>query len=89
MRKMKAWTQKGVVIHDPVKAAQKGWSSFHKSKKVAKSVATSVRPMMTLKKKTLQSGNILQVLQYQRQNISIGSFSFPLHLLNYPPGFKH
>ena len=50
MRKMKAWMQKGVVIQDAVKAAQRGWSSFDKSKKVAKSVETSDRPRITLKK---------------------------------------
>ena len=59
MRKMTAWTQKGVVIHDAVKAAQRGWSSFDKSKKVAKSVETSDRPRMTLKKMNLQSAIIL------------------------------
>ena len=59
MRKMKAWTQKGVVIHDAVKAAQRGWSSLDKSKKVAKSVETSDSPRMTLKKTNLQSGIIL------------------------------
>ena len=59
MRKMKAWMQKGVVIHDAVKAAQRGWSSFDKSKKVAKSVETSDRPRITLKKINLQSASIL------------------------------
>ena len=59
MRKMKAWTQKGVVIHDAVKAAQRGWSSLDKSKKVAKSVETSDRPRMTLKKINLQRAIIL------------------------------
>ena len=59
MRKMTAWTQKGVVIHDAVKAAQRGWSSSDKSKKVAKSVETSDRPRMTLKKMNLQSASIL------------------------------
>ena len=59
MRKMKAWMQKGVVIHDAVKAAQRGWSSLDKSKKVARSVATSESPRMTLKKTNLQSGIIL------------------------------
>ena len=59
MRKMKAWMQKGVVIHDAVKAAQRGWSSSDKSKKVAKSVETSDRPRMTLKKMNLQSASIL------------------------------
>ena len=59
MRKMKAWMQKGVVIHDAVKAAQRGWSSLDKSKKVAKSVETSDSPRMTLKKTNLQSGIIL------------------------------
>ena len=61
MRKMKAWMQKGVVIHDAVKAAQRGWSSLDKSKKVAKSVETSDRPRMTLKKTNLQSAIILRV----------------------------
>ena len=55
MRKMTAWMQKGVVIHDAVKAAQRGWSSLDKSKKVAKSVETSDRPRITLKKTNLQS----------------------------------
>ena len=59
MRKMTAWMQKGVVIHDAVKAAQRGWSSLDKSKKVAKSVETSDSPRMTLKKTNLQSGIIL------------------------------
>ena len=59
MRKMTAWMQKGVVIHDAVKAAQRGWSSFDKSKKVAKSVETSDRPRMMLKKMNLQSAIIL------------------------------
>ena len=71
MRKMKAWTQKGVVIHDAVKAAQRGWSSSDKSKKVAKSVETSDRPRMTLKKTNLQ-----------RVIILAGYFVFPS-----PPGF--
>ena len=62
MRKMKAWMQKGVVIHDAVKAAQRGWSSFDKSKKVAKSVETSDRPRITLKKINLQSASILGFL---------------------------
>ena len=62
IRKMKAWTQKGVVIHDAVKAAQRGWLSSDKSKKVAKSVETSKKPRMTLKKTNLQSANILRVL---------------------------
>ena len=62
MRKMKAWTQKGVVIHDAVKAAQRGWSSFDKSKKVTKSVETSDKPRMTLKKMNLQRASILGVL---------------------------
>ena len=61
MRKMKAWMQKGVVIHDAVKAAQRGWSSLDKSKKVAKSVEMSDRPRMTLKKTNLQSVIILRV----------------------------
>ena len=64
MRKMKAWMQKGVVIHDAVKAAQRGWSSSDKSKKVAKSVETSDKPRMTLKKMNLQSANILGVSDY-------------------------
>ena len=62
IRKMTAWTQKGVVIHDAVKAAQMGWSSFDKSKKVAKSVETSDKPRITLKKTNLQSAIILVVL---------------------------
>ena len=62
IRKMKAWTQKGVVIHDAVNAAQRGWSSSDKSKKVSKSVETSKKPRMTLKKMNLQSANILRVL---------------------------
>ena len=62
IRKMKAWTQKGVVIHDAVNAAQRGWSSSDKSKKVSKSVVTSKKPRMTLKKTNLQSANILRVL---------------------------
>ena len=61
MRKMKAWMQKGVVIHDAVKAAQRGWSSYDRSKKVAKSVETSDRPRMTLKRMNLQSAIILRV----------------------------
>ena len=61
---MTAWTPKGVVIHDAVKAAQRGWSSSDKSKKVAKSVKTSTRPRMTLKNTTLESASILQVLKY-------------------------
>ena len=56
---MTAWTQKGIVIHDAVNAAQRGWSSSDKSKKVAKSVETSKKPRMTLKKTNLQSANIL------------------------------
>ena len=60
IRKMTAWTQKGVVIHDAVNAAQSGWSSSDKSKKVAKSVEMSTRPRMTLKKTTLQSASILR-----------------------------
>ena len=56
---MTAWMQKGVVIHDAVKAAQRGCSSFDKSKKVTKSVETSDRPRMTLKKMNLQSAIIL------------------------------
>ena len=59
MRKMKAWMQKGVVIHDAVKAAQRGWSSLARSKKVAKSVETSDMPSITLKKMNLQSAIIL------------------------------
>ena len=58
-KKMTAWMQKGVVIHDAVKAAQRGCSSFDKSKKVAKSVETSDKPRMTLKKMNLQSAIIL------------------------------
>ena len=58
-RKMARWMQKGVVIHDAVKAAQRGCSSFDKSKKVAKSVETSDRPRMTLKKMNLQRAIIL------------------------------
>ena len=58
---MTAWTQKGVVIHDAVKAAQRGWSSSDKSKKVAKSVETSDKPRMTLNKMNLQRASILRV----------------------------
>ena len=61
-RKMARWMQKGVVIHDAVKVAQRGWSSSDKSKKVAKSVNTSASPRMTLKKTTLQSASILEHL---------------------------
>ena len=79
MRKMKAWMQKGIVIHDAVKAAQRGWSSFDKSKKVAKSVETSDRPRMTLKKINLQSAIILRVIYIIcRQNNSPGSDIFLL-----------
>ena len=60
MRKMKAWMQKGVVIHDAVKAAQRGWSSLDKSKKVARSVETSESPRMTLKKMNLHRAIILR-----------------------------
>ena len=56
---MARWTQKGVVIHDAVKVAHRGWSSSDKSKKVAKSVETSDKPRMTLKKMNLQSAIIL------------------------------
>ena len=77
MRKMKAWMQKGVVIHDAVKAAQRGWSSLDKSKKVAKSVETSDRPRMTLKKTNLHRAIILRFFNIIfGQNSSPGSFFF-------------
>ena len=61
MRKMKAWMQKGVVIHEAVKAAQRGWSSLDKSRKVMRSVETSESPRMTLKKMNLHRAIILRV----------------------------
>ena len=55
-----ALTQKGVAIQAAVKAAHRGWSSWAKLKKVARSVETSDRPSTTLKKTNLPSAIILQ-----------------------------
>ena len=88
MRKMKAWTQKGVVIHDAVKAAQRGWSSFDKSKKVIKSVETSDKPRMTLKKMNLHSPIILGVLISLIQNNSPGSDISPFFFNQTSPPFR-
>ena len=77
MRKMKAWMQKGVVIHDAVKAAKRGWSSLDKSRNVMKSVETSDRPRMTLKKTNLHRAIILRVFNIIfGQNCLPGSFFF-------------
>ena len=85
---MTAWTQKGVVIHDAVKAAQRGWLSSDKSKKVAKSVETSDRPRMTLKKMNLQRAIILADLKIKGKINHLAQIFLLSHQPNCSPGFE-
>ena len=85
---MTAWMQKGVVIHDAVKAAQRGCSSFDKSKKVTKSVETSDRPRMTLKKMNLQSAIILATGLNLTLINHLAQIFLLSHTPNCSPGFE-
>ena len=53
--------RKGVIIHEAVNTAHRGWLST-KVKKVAKSVDTSVSPMNTLKNTNFNIAIILGIL---------------------------